>query len=172
MKIKNLWLNILILMEIITYQPEYKTAISDLIINIQRGGFNVPITLSDQPDLADIPNFYQIKNGNFWIAVQEEKLIGTIALIDIGNGEGCIRKMFIHKDFRGKETGIAQQLLNTLMDWSKIHGIHSLYLGTIERLYAARRFYERNGFTLIEKENLPETFPIMAVDTLFYQSIL
>jgi hypothetical protein len=43
-----------------------------------------------------------------------------------------------------------------------------LYLGTIERLQAAIRFYERNGFTYLPKQDLPASFPIMAVDTHFY----
>jgi putative acetyltransferase len=36
-------------------------------------------------------------------------------------------------------------------------------------LQAAIRFYERNGFTLIAKEDLPSVFPIMAVDTHFFE---
>jgi ribosomal protein S18 acetylase RimI-like enzyme len=36
-------------------------------------------------------------------------------------------------------------------------------------LQAAIRFYERNGFTLIEKQKLPSVFPLMAVDTHFFE---
>jgi putative acetyltransferase len=157
-------------MTITTYQESFKSQIPELIINIQRGEFNVPITLADQPDLNDIQNFYQIKKGNFWVAITEEhEVIGTIALIDMGGKEGAIRKMFVKKEYRGKEFGIAQKLLDTLIDWCKEKDIHGLYLGTIERLQAAIRFYERNGFTFIEKKNLPATFPLMPVDTHFYE---
>lgn len=157
-------------MTIKTYQQAHKAQISELILTIQRGEFNVPITLADQPDLENIPDFYQIKNGDFWVAVNDSnKVIGTIALIDIGGNEGGIRKMFVHKDYRGKPLGVAQSLFNTLLTRAKRHDMNALYLGTIERLAAAIKFYERNGFMPIEKQDLPPSFPLMAVDTHFYQ---
>ena len=157
-------------MTIKTYQGTHKEQIASLIINIQRGEFNVPITLADQPDLANIPSFYQVKNGEFWVAENDVgKVVGTIALIDIGGNEGAIRKMFVHKDFRGKTHGVAQALFNTLFNSAKEAGMKGLYLGTIARLEAAIRFYERNGFTPIEKQDLPPRFPLMAVDTHFFQ---
>ena len=153
-----------------TYEEAHKEQIASLIINIQRGEFNVPITLADQPDLANIPSFYQVKNGDFWVAENDEgEVVGTIALIDIGNNEGTIRKMFVHKDFRGKTYGVAQALFNALFEKAKKHHMNALYLGTIERLAAAIRFYERIGFTPIEKQDLPKSFPLMTVDTHFYQ---
>jgi len=50
--------------------------------------------------------------------------------------------------------------------------LRAIFLGTIERLVAARRFYLRNGFVEIAKADLPKNFPLMAVDTLFYQKDL
>jgi putative acetyltransferase len=156
-------------MTITTYKDEHKNQIGEMIINIQRGEFNVPITLADQPDLAIIPEFYQKNRGNFWVVLNDtNEVVGSIALIDMGGHEGAIRKMFVKKEYRGKEFGIAQKLLDNLLDWSKSHDINALYLGTIARLQAAIRFYERNGFTFIEKQNLPATFPLMAVDTHFF----
>ena len=93
-------------------------------------------------------------------------------MIDMGGSQGCIRKMFVHKDYRGKEWGIAQALLDTLKAWAKAKQIHFLFLGTIERLYAARRFYEKNGFQLINPASLPVSFPRMKVDTHFYSIAL
>jgi N-acetylglutamate synthase-like GNAT family acetyltransferase len=155
-----------------TYQEKYKAEIAQLILNIQQNEFNVPVTISDQPDLLDIENFYFRKNGNFWVAVENERVIGTIALIDIGNRQSALRKMFVHKDYRGKEKGIGQLLLNTLIGWCRQKGINEVYLGTVEQLHAAKRFYERNGFVKVEKATLPETFPLMPVDTEFFKLII
>ena len=143
--------------------------IVDLILNIQQKEFFVPITINEQQDLLNIPAFYQQGNGNFWVAKHEGKVVGTIALIDCGESIGTIRKMFVKKEFRGKEFGIAQRLLDLLLDIAKESKMTDVYLGTIERLQAAIRFYERNGFTLIAKENLPLVFPIMTVDTHFFE---
>ena len=146
----------------------YSQQIVDLILPIQQIEFGVPITLADQPDLMDIENNYHATGGNFWAALHDEKVVGTIALISIGDGKGVIRKMFVNKDFRGKEYGIAQSLLNGLIDFCKEKGIKDLYLGTVDILKAAIRFYERNGFVAVEKGNLPSTFPIMSADNVFY----
>ena len=69
----------------------------------------------------------------------------------------------------GKEFGIAQRLFDILLSTAQEAKMTDVYLGTIERLQAPIRFYERNGFTLIAKENLPTVFPIMAVDTHFFE---
>jgi putative acetyltransferase len=156
----------------ITIQPfenQDTEQIVDLILNIQQNEFKVPITINEQQDLLNIPTFYQQRKGNFWVAKYDGKVVGTIALIDCGENIGAIRKMFVKKEFRGKEFGIAQQLFDILSRAAKQAEMTNIYLGTLERLQAAIRFYERNGFTLIEKENLPKLFPIMAVDTHFFE---
>jgi putative acetyltransferase len=144
-------------------------AIVDLILNIQQNEFQVPITISDQPDLFIIDTYYQQGGGEFWLAKYQEELVGTIALINCGGGVGTIRKMFVKKEFRGKEHQIAQRLFDALQEFAKAKNIKFLYLGTIERLQAAIKFYEKNGFTLLPKENLPDSFPIMQVDTHFFE---
>jgi putative acetyltransferase len=156
------------IMEIEIYTEKYKADIAVLILNIQNNEFNVPVTLADQPDLLDIKNFYFKKNGCFWVATDDEKLIGTIALIDIDNGQAALRKMFVHKDYRGKEKGVGQLLLDTLLHWCKQKNITEVYLGTVEQLHAAKRFYVKNGFVKVDKAALPESFPLMQVDTEFF----
>lgn len=156
----------------ITIQPfenQDTEQIVNLILNIQQNEFQVPITINEQQDLLNIPNFYQQKKGNFWVAKHNNEVVGTIALIDCGENIGAIRKMFVKKEFRGKEYRIAQKLLDILEKSAQVNQITNLYLGTLERLQAAIRFYERNGFKLIEKQKLPSVFPIMPVDTHFFE---
>jgi N-acetylglutamate synthase-like GNAT family acetyltransferase len=150
----------------------YTEAVANLILGIQIGEFNVPITRQDQPDLDNIPAVYQQKNGNFWVALHEGQVVGTIAAIDFDDDRLALRKMFVHQDFRGKEHGTAQMLWETLLEWSTERQVRYIYLGTIERLIAARRFYARNGFEEVSKKELPENFPLMAVDTLFYKKAM
>ena len=63
---------------------------------------------------------------------------------------------------------MAQQLLNTLASHCKARGIFHLYLGTIDVLKAAHRFYERNGFQRIRREDLPSYFPAMMGENVYY----
>jgi N-acetylglutamate synthase-like GNAT family acetyltransferase len=144
-------------------------AIGRLISAIQREEFGIPITLEDQPDLADIDKFYRSGAGDFWVAEASGQIVGTIALIDIGRGQGALRKMFVHEDFRGAGTGVARQLLDVLLAHSRNNGLTKIILGTTAKFLAAHRFYEKNGFRLIDARELPKSFPRMAVDTRFYR---
>ncbi|MBF4505370.1 GNAT family N-acetyltransferase [Flavobacterium sp. JLP] len=152
---------------IIPIENKYADAIIDLVLNIQQKEFNVAITLEDQPDLLNITNFYYASGGGFWGAFVNDELVGTIALVKFSDHEAAIRKMFVKKEFRGKEFSIAQQLLQTLIDYCKENQIDDLYLGTVSILEAALRFYERNEFERIEKEALPKSFPVMSADNVF-----
>jgi len=88
--------------------------------------------------------------------------------MNVGHNTGVIRKMFVKKDYRGKELSIAQHLLESLIDYCRQHNIADIYLGTVDILKAACRFYERNGFVRIKMEELPSYFPRMKADNTFY----
>ncbi|MBS1604218.1 MAG: GNAT family N-acetyltransferase [Bacteroidetes bacterium] len=99
---------------------------------------------------------------------EDAMVVGSIALMNVGHGTGVIRKMFVKREFRGKELSIAQRLLDTLVAHCRGNGISDLYLGTVGQMKAAHRFYERNGFRPIEMDALPSWFPRMPTDHLFY----
>ena len=154
------------------YTDQYKQQVIDLISPIQQEEFNIPITPEEQPDLQQIPGFYQKDKGNFWLAMADADVVGTIALLDIGNRQGALRKMFVHRDYRGKERGTGQLLLNTLLAWAQQKGYAEIYLGTTEKFLAAHRFYEKNNFSAVDVAELPAQFPRMGVDVKFYKYVI
>jgi N-acetylglutamate synthase-like GNAT family acetyltransferase len=143
--------------------------IIDVILPIQRQEFDIAISAGDQPDLADIAGFYQTGKGQFWVAEKDGRIVGTISLKDIGNDEAALRKMFVSAEVRGAEFGVAAGLLEALLAHAASSGVKTVLLGTTDRFLAAHRFYEKNGFAEIRPEELPESFPRMAVDTKFYR---
>lgn len=114
-------------------------------------------------------HLYPSGNGNFWVALYNGRVVGTLALIDIGNHQGALRKMFVKPAFRGSKYNTAKLLLLQLFTWVREYDVHDIYLGTTELFLAAHRFYAKHKFVQIKKETLPDTFPIMKVDTKFYQ---
>ncbi len=154
------------------FDRKYAEAVIALILPIQQIEFGVPVTAADQPDLLDIPAFYFKDNGNFWIAVANGRVVGTIGLLDYGDGGFALRKMFVEKSYRGAAMGIAQSLWQVAKDWVVQQGGKNIYLGTVEILKAAHRFYEKNGFSRVEQQELPEDFPRMPVDTVFYRFVV
>lgn len=150
------------------YADDQQEALIEMILEIQRKEFQIPITREDQPDLAAISRFYQQGNGNFWVAECDGQVVGSVGLLDIGNQQVALRKMFVKAGFRGDEHGTAHRLLETTMAWAGQKGITDIFLGTTDKFLAAHRFYEKNGFVRIAKTDLPAAFPVMQVDTIFY----
>lgn len=83
------------------YASKYQQQVVDLILHIQQQEYQISITKKDQPDLFEIEIFYQQGNGNFWVAVCNERIVGSVALIDIGSRQVALRKMFVAKSYRG-----------------------------------------------------------------------
>ncbi|MCM1293855.1 MAG: hypothetical protein NC230_09825 [Bacteroides sp.] len=77
-------------MEILQYDKKYETATIALILNIQNNEAKINLTLSEQPDLIDIESSHISRGGNFWIAVDNGQVIGTIALMNLNDGMSII----------------------------------------------------------------------------------
>lgn len=155
------------------FRPEFSKQAGELVIAIQRDEFHVPIRLEDQPDLLDIQRYYQRGLGQFWCALHEDEVVGTIGLLDLGHRAAALRKMFVKKEFRGGPgASIAQRLLSNAEAWCLEKRIDEIILGTIDSYAAARRFYERNSFQQIQVQELPSYFPKMKIDNTFYRKVL
>jgi len=146
-----------------------EAAVRDLVVPIQADEFGIAITYADQPDLADVDGFYRRGDGDFWVAEVAGRIVGTIALVDIGGRRGALRKMFVARDFRGAAFGVARGLLDTLLAHAAARGFTEIWLGTTDRFLAAHRFYEKSGFARVAAADLPETFPRMVQDSVFYR---
>ena len=155
-------------MHILSYTDQNTDEIVDLITTIQIKEFGVATSAEKQPDLRDIPTFYQQGMGNFWLAFIDDELAGTIAVKDVGEGVCALRKMFVKKEYRGKERGVAAALMQTLLDWSRELGVRKIYLGTVDVYHAAHRFYEKSGFVEVTLEQVPDSVPFMDVDVKYY----
>lgn len=153
-------------MNIIPYEARYQDQVTELITTIQQQEFKIPITLNDQPDLKTIPQSYQATGGNFWVAIDQEKVVGTIALIRIKHDNGVLRKMFVKPAYRGKAQ-VGQKLLVTLENFARENGIKTLYLGTITTFTAALKFYQKHGFVAKTLADFPADFPQVGVDNVF-----
>lgn len=145
-----------------------RQGVLDVILPIQQQEFGIPITAADQPDLTDIPAFYQSGTGGFWVGRSNSEVVGTVGLKDIGSGQAALRKMFVAAPFRGRELGVAGKLLDALLAHARAKGVAEIFLGTTDKFLAAHRFYEKRDFREMPKAELPKAFPVMAVDSKFY----
>ncbi|MBK1624458.1 GNAT family N-acetyltransferase [Afifella marina] len=151
------------------YEDADRQGVLDLILTIQQHEFAIPITLDEQPDLLAVESFYRIGKGDFWVAKDAGRVVGTIALKDIGENQAALRKMFVAATHRGRPHAVSARLLQTALAAAAERGIAEILLGTTAKFHAAHRFYEKNGFTEIDKSELPRNFPLVDVDTKFYR---
>jgi GNAT superfamily N-acetyltransferase len=140
-----------------------------LVLPIQQIEFGVKITREEQPDLMLIAKTFQFGLGNFWVALDGQMVVGSIGLVDIGNHQVAVKKMFVAREYRGKASGVAQMLMDTAIAWCVAHDVREVFLGTAAQLHAAHRFYEKNGFVELVASQLPPAFPLVSVDTKFYR---
>ena len=154
------------------FESKYQAAVEALVLPIQQIEYGVKITREEQPDLMHIADTFQFGNGNFWVALDADRVIGSIGLVDIGSNQVALKKMFVAREYRGSSTGVAHNLLDTAMCWCERQGVKDVYLGTVEHLHAARRFYEKNNFVEVSVPELPAAFPLVSVDTHFYKRTL
>ena len=160
------------MIEVVPFSIQHQAGVIDVIVPIQQSEFGISITVEDQPDLRNIPGFYQRDAGNFWVALSGTRVVGTISLLDIGSAQAALRKMFVRAEHRGPQHQVARQLLETLIAWCHERQIREVFLGTTAKFVAAQRFYEKCGFVEIPKAGLPSAFPVMSVDTKFYVRII
>ncbi len=159
-------------MEIKLFESEDAEGVQELILGIQVNEFGLPITRDDQPDLKDIEKYYMSCGGNFWVAKSKGAVVGTVALIKLNEGIYSLRKMFVNSSYRGRNIGLAHELLQTSERWAKSKGGIKIVLGTTVKFLAAHTFYARNGYSSIDQSRLPADFPVMAVDKLFFEKLL
>lgn len=140
-------------MKIITYQEKYQQQIIDLILFIQNEEAKINLSLEEQPDLLNIAKYYQKEGGEFWLAVEDNQVIGTLALMNKGNGNGILKKGFVKQEYR--KCGILTQLYKTLLDYAKEKQIKRLMFDTPSVATNCHRFFEKAGYIRISKNEQP-----------------
>lgn len=71
---------------IMPYGTEYRTEVLSLILHIQNDEAKINLSLEEQPDLQCISESYRTPGGEFWIAIADGHVVGTIGLMMKNNG--------------------------------------------------------------------------------------
>lgn len=153
-------------MKIIEYDDKYKSEIINLILDIQNKEAKINLSIEEQPDLLDIPASYEKSGGKFWIAIENEQVIGTIALMMKEDRCGILKKFFVRAEYRNKRIGLA--LYRALLEYAKSLKIRYIILDTPSVAAASHRFYEKSGFKRIKAADLPVPYEYPDRDSYLY----
>ena len=104
----------------------------------------IALLLAETLPVEDLP----ASLDNFFVALNEDKVIGAIGLEQYGN-YALLRSMVVHKEHRNKH--IASRLVEQLEHYGKKLGISAMYLLT----ETAPVYFEQKGYQKIKREEVP-----------------
>lgn len=157
------------MIEIRTYSDEDREEVIHLVLHCQNDGTRPSVSVDDQPELRRIPEKYMDGGGNFWVAKDNGKTAGSIGLMKFGDGTAVLKKFFVYEPYRGAPCHLGRQLYGTLLDYARTHGVKQLILDTPKNTDRAHKFYERAGFTKIERADVPVVYDFPYEDSDFFR---
>lgn len=111
---------------------------------IEFGGNRSGLAWEDE-SLRDLYRYYKPEGRAYWVIEKDGQVAGGCGIAPFaGSREVCeLQKMYLDKPLRG--TGIAGLLLDTALQFAKLH-YSQCYLETLRTMTAANRFYTKHGF--------------------------
>lgn len=100
--------------------------------------------------IAEFSARLQKPRNGLWLAIQNERIVGTIAIDgeDLAPGLAHLRWFIVDDGIRGG--GIGRRLLADALAFCDSAGFSETHLWTFQGLDAARRLYEAHDFVLAE----------------------
>lgn len=106
-------------------------------------------TAWEDPDLCRFSEIYNTDDRKYWVA-ESDKIVGGVGIAPLAGADGVceLQKMYCIPEVRS--TGVSHKLIEVALDHAKKYFDHC-YLETFGNMIAAQKFYEKYGFTRIDK---------------------
>ena len=117
-------------------------AVRALVFEVLREYGLPPDPEGTDADLSEIERHY--RNGWFSVLDVDEQIIGSVGLLPLEETVMELRKMYLHRDWRGR--GLGRLLLEQALDEAQQRGARRIILGTAKVLTEAAALYEQSGF--------------------------
>ncbi|MDX1462773.1 MAG: GNAT family N-acetyltransferase [Marinirhabdus sp.] len=135
-------------MQIAHFQQKYANAFYDLNVEwLERFFYVEPY---DREVLSNPEKYIISQGGHIFLALENDNVIGTVALLHRGSQEFELTKMAVHPEERGKGTG--KKLLEHCIYFAKEQHFKRLYLYSHTKLENAIHLYRTFGFEEITLE--------------------
>lgn len=115
-------------------------------------------------DLRDIEAVYLGEGSHFWVVEEEGEIIGMVAVRRKDSETAELKRMRVAGGRR--QRGLGQRLLELAEEFCRRCGYRHIALDTSDRQAAARRLYEKNGYTPVG------AMPIPPLTLFFYRKEL
>ena len=95
-------------------------------------------------DLRDIGRVYLKKDGVFFVAEKNGRIVGTLAVYRKDLKTAKVRRFYVASDCRGQ--GVGTKLLEKTLKFCKKRGYKKVFLSTYKEMEQAVSFYKKRGF--------------------------
>lgn len=120
------------------------------VLYAQEFGWNEEFEALAAEVAASFIRNFKPKRDCCWIAERDGRIVGSAAVVDHGEGVAKLRLVYVEPTARG--LGIGERLVAECMRFARQAGYRRMTLWTHNVLLAARRIYEKAGFTIVANE--------------------
>ena len=139
-------------MDIVTFNSNLQKQVDDFFEKCF-SAVGIPYSPKDRHvDVANVEQHY-MNNGCFWCLIDENKIIGTIAIrmIDGDNAIVELKRMFVLPEYQGK--GYGRLLLEHAVNYAWTQQYRKIYLDTRKQFLVAQHLYRSVGFQETNRYN-------------------
>jgi putative acetyltransferase len=140
------------------YAGSDHAAVRELFIQVNRElsppewreAFESYITVSLREEIGRLPEYYEQKKGEFYVAHDGNTLAGMFGIEGVGRNAAELRRMYVDAVYRRR--GLARTMLRHAEQVCRDAGTSVLTLSTSELQQAALAFYRNAGYRLVREE--------------------
>jgi GNAT superfamily N-acetyltransferase len=145
-------------MEIRDFSTDDAAAVRELFIRVNRllapadmkDAFEIYIARSLTEEIDRVSDYYSERKGGFWVAVDDQKIVGMFGLEPTSDGAMELRRMYLDPDFRRR--GIARKMLDFAEQECRRCNRPRMDLSTSELQREALALYQNAGYELVREE--------------------
>jgi len=112
---------------------------------------DIPLDIRYRVSAVDVLQEAQ-ENGRLWVAIDDHDRVIGYAMLEILDDLAHLDDLDVHPDYARQ--GIGTALLNVAIDWAKKENYPAMTLVTFRHLMWNAPYYEKHGFSEIQREAL------------------
>jgi GNAT superfamily N-acetyltransferase len=139
------------MIEIRKIQKSEEASARDLVSSVMATEFSNVQSTYPMDDLNSIRDHYGSLGEAFFVAIDGEKVVGTVGVKRDDERTALLRRIFVDPTFRGKKLGY--RLMQHAIDFCRMAGYQEIVFKATSEMTAANKLCIANGFQ--EKARIP-----------------
>ena len=126
------------------FQEGDQKLVHELIHQIMNAEFHEDKDAYPTEDIEDVPKSYGGLGEAFFVALNGDKLIGTVAIKKEDDRVALLRRLFVASDYRKQQIGV--RLVDRALQFCDEVGYKEVIFRTTSRMEGAARLCQKRGF--------------------------